>query len=82
MSNAVTHSSYHPVSQARESMKVNDENQALLDANTQAIVEKGIYDQLLQIKQVAQEESILKMLNFSNGENVKDTEKILLLPIN
>lgn len=34
MSNAVTHSSYHPVSQARESMKVNDENQALLDANT------------------------------------------------
>lgn len=40
MSNAVTHCSYYPVSQAGESMKVIDENQALLDANIKSIVEK------------------------------------------
>lgn len=45
MSNEVTHSSYCPVSQAGESMKVIDENQALLDASIKAIAEKEIYDQ-------------------------------------
>lgn len=45
MSNEVIHSSYYPVSQVGESMKVIYENQALLDANIKTIVEKEIYDQ-------------------------------------
>lgn len=45
MSNAVTHGSYYPVSQAGESMKVIDENQALWDANIKATTEEEIYDQ-------------------------------------
>lgn len=45
MSNEVIHSSYYPVSQAGESMKVIDENQVFLDANIKTIVEKEIYDQ-------------------------------------
>lgn len=45
MSNAVTHSSYYPGYQAGERIKLIDENQALLDANIKAIVEKEIYDQ-------------------------------------
>lgn len=45
MSNAVTNSSYYPGYQAGERIKLIDENQALLNANIKAIVEKEIYDQ-------------------------------------